>query len=263
MPAALLSLALAAPASAASLHVGVPGRYFTPPRVEAVAGDTVTWHNSSGEAHDVAGERMNPGERGLAPVHRAGLRPVRVRAAPVDGGGGRRRARRAERPAAGAGGRRPGGPHRAGRRRGRRAVVGGPRRRCPSRPCPPRRTGRFRVEAPSQSATFRADTDRGASREVRVDVVDRVAVGLTARLGKHLTTLEAHDAPAPPRARRRSSSSGRASASRGAAPARRSSTARGGRRSRSTAASAAARGSCSSRPTGRRWRRAARRSRGG
>ena len=54
--AALGSLAvLLAPlaSSAATKNVDIPGRYFTPPRVSILVGNTVHWTNSSNERHSI------------------------------------------------------------------------------------------------------------------------------------------------------------------------------------------------------------------
>lgn len=47
--------ALLAPAAARAdtAAVGIPGRYFSPPRLTVVAGDSVTWHNSDFNTHTV------------------------------------------------------------------------------------------------------------------------------------------------------------------------------------------------------------------
>ena len=59
---ALLTTALlAAPASAETITVTMPGSYFDPARTTAVVGDVVTWRNGSGGAHTVYGPGIESG----------------------------------------------------------------------------------------------------------------------------------------------------------------------------------------------------------
>ncbi len=57
----------AAPAGAAQIGVAIPGRSFQPPRVTVVAGDTVTWRNGDGVAHDLLAGDGEFGSGLLAP----------------------------------------------------------------------------------------------------------------------------------------------------------------------------------------------------
>jgi plastocyanin len=52
---AAAALAGATPSWADSIEVDIPGKYFDPGRVTAVAGDVVTWHNSDYANHDIRG----------------------------------------------------------------------------------------------------------------------------------------------------------------------------------------------------------------
>lgn len=55
LPLAALALAATAPAAGASVKtVDMPSKFFVPPNVTILAGDTVTWTNSDGFDHDVA-----------------------------------------------------------------------------------------------------------------------------------------------------------------------------------------------------------------
>lgn len=189
-------LVLAAPAPAAELHVGIPGRYFTPASLQAVAGDSVVWHNGSSEPHDVQGERVGPGEEigrdfpepGRVPyvcvLHPSMTGSVDVvpiaLAGPVAP------------PAAGEplvlDGRAPAGTGSVTVERDGVAaatVVPGP-------------DGTFRYAAPAQSGTYRAVGDRGASPDVRIDVAERVDVGLRALFGRRFTTLRITTTPVRP-----------------------------------------------------------------
>ena len=57
--------------------------------------------------------------------------------------------------------------------------------------------GTFRYEAPAEPGTYTA----GGSPPVRIDVADRVEVGLAARVGRRLTTLTVTTTPPRPGAR--------------------------------------------------------------
>lgn len=200
--APLLALLLAAPASASAetLHVGMPGRYFLPSQLQVVVGDTVAWHNSSGEAHDVGGERVEPGgevrrsfaEPGYAPyvcvLHPSMTGAVDV--VPVTFAGP------AETPTAGSPlvftGRAPAGT----------ASVTIERDGVPVVTVAPAADGTFRHDTVADAAAaWRAVGDRGASPPVRVDVADRVEVGVTAHLGRRLTTLTVTTTPPRPGAK--------------------------------------------------------------
>ena len=190
-------LALPAPAAAETLHVAMPGRYFMPARLQAVMGDTVVWHNSSSEAHDVAGARVDPGgeisrefpEPGAVP-YVCELHPSMdgvVDVVPVALAGP------SETPTAGSplvlSGRAPAGT----------ASVALERDGITAATLTPNADGTFWFEREADTAaTWQAVTDRGASPPIHVDVADAVDVGLTARLGRRLTTLSVTTTPPRP-----------------------------------------------------------------
>lgn len=196
---ALLTLA-ASPASAATLHVGMPGRYFLPAQLEAVMGDTVVWHNSSSEAHDVAGARVDPGgeiardfpDPGPVP-YVCELHPSMngaVEVVPVALAGP------LQTPTAGQplvlSGRAPAGTGRVTLERDGLVEA----------TLIPAADGSFVYQRDADTAaTWQAVTDVGASPPVHVDVADAVEVGLTARLGRRLTTLTVTTTPPRPGAK--------------------------------------------------------------
>jgi plastocyanin len=51
--AAALLLGPAASASAADVAIGIPARYFLPSSLQVVVGDTVSWHNSDHDTHNL------------------------------------------------------------------------------------------------------------------------------------------------------------------------------------------------------------------
>lgn len=190
--ALLIVLALPSPAAAETLHVGIPGRYFLPAELEAVAGDRVTWHNSSSEAHDVAGDRVEPGgEVSMDFPH-----PTRVSyicvlhpsmsgvvdVVPVSLRGPEAAPARGE-PLV-LTGRAP-----AGTASVTLARDGAPVAELPAAP-----DGTFRYEGPAESGAYAA----GGSPPVRIDVADRVEVGLAAKLGRRFTTLSVMTTPPRP-----------------------------------------------------------------
>ncbi len=76
--------AAAAPAGAAERSVTMPGKFFEPPTVTALVGDTVTWSNSDVFAHDVEAldasfdsGSMAPGAKFSVRFDRAGRVPYR------------------------------------------------------------------------------------------------------------------------------------------------------------------------------------------
>ncbi|HEV2813135.1 MAG TPA: hypothetical protein VGW10_07795 [Solirubrobacteraceae bacterium] len=192
--AVLLALALTAPAtaSAETLHVGIPGRYFAPAELQAVVGDTVTWHNTSGEAHDVAGARVDPGEEIGRTFDQAGRVPYVCVLHPSMGGVVDvvpvLLTAPATLPTRGEplvlSGRAPAGT----------PFVALERDGAPVATVPTAPDGTFRYEAPPQSGTYRA----GESPPLRLDVVDRVDVGLLARYGRRFTTLRVTTTPPRP-----------------------------------------------------------------
>lgn len=198
--ATLAALAAAGPAPAATLHVGIPSRAFVPSHLEAVAGDSVAWHNTSAEAHDVSspgfGARLSPGEDfvqafpdlGLV-AYVCNLHPSMtgvVDVIPVALAGPAQIARGEELVLDG------------------RAPAGTPsvtveRDGAPVAALAPAEDGTFRYAAPAESTgTWRAVTPAGAGPAVAVRVVDRVSVGLRARLGRRFTTLRVSTTPARP-----------------------------------------------------------------
>ena len=184
-------------AAAETLHVSMPGRYFMPAELQAVMGDTVTWHNASGEAHDVAGARVEPGgeisrafpEPGAVP-YVCELHPSMdgvVDVVPVALAGP------PETPTAGSplvlSGRVPAGTPAV--RLERDGIL--------EAELTPNADGTFWFEREAEAAaTWQAVTDRGASPPLHVDVADAVDVGLTARLGRRLTTLTVTTTPPRP-----------------------------------------------------------------
>ena len=85
LPLAALALALAAPAAGASVRtVDMPGKFFVPPNVTVLAGDTVTWTNGDAFDHDVAAlggafdsGHVSPGQRFSHTFATAGHYPYR------------------------------------------------------------------------------------------------------------------------------------------------------------------------------------------
>ena len=199
--AACVALLAASPAaSAATLHVGMPGRYFSPAHLQVVTGDTVAWHNSSSEVHDVGGERVEPGgevrrsftEPALVPyvceVHPSMDGSIEVVPVALSGP--------PETPTAGQPlvltGRAPAGTSSVTVERDGLAVA----------TLAPAPDGTFRHETTADSgATWRAVSAGGPSPPVRVDVAEAVELGLTARLGRRLTTLTVTTTPARPGAK--------------------------------------------------------------
>lgn len=196
LPAVAVALCVVAPADAATLHVGMPGRYFAPAALEAVAGDSVVWHNTSSEAHDVQGERAGPGEEVARDFPEPGrFDYVCVLHPSMDGSV-------SVVPVALAG---PAAPPALGEAltlRGR-APAGTPfvtveRDGVGVTTLVPATDGTFLYESPAESGTYRAVTDRGTSPDIRIEVADRVEVGVVPRYGKHLTTLRVTTTPVRP-----------------------------------------------------------------
>lgn len=211
---AALAWALAAvPAPAATLTVGMPGRAFQPPQLTAVAGDTVRWSNTSGEAHDVqAGDgsfgsgSIGPGgafehtfpDVGTTPyvcaLHRAVMTgeisvvPVALTGPGVPVAVGEEV--RLE-------GRAPAGTaevviERAQGSDGFTAVGR----------VVPAADGTFaHLVRPESPSAFRAVTPRGIGPVVSMAVVDRVRIIVRASRGRRLTTLRIATVPARPGAR--------------------------------------------------------------
>jgi plastocyanin len=198
--AALLALlglcAAAAPAQAETQHVGIPGRYFLPHDLQVVTGDAVAWHNASHETHDVQGERIEPGGEIVRTFAEAGRFPYVCVLHPSMSGVVDVVSARLTGPAEIARGEElvltgrvpPGTPEVTIERDG-----------APAATVTPGADGTFRYAAPADaSAVYRARTAAGAGPGVAVGVVDRVEVGLRARLGKRLTTLFVQTTPVHP-----------------------------------------------------------------
>lgn len=188
-----------APAPAATLHVAIPGRYFMPANLLAVAGDSVVWHNRSSEPHDVQGERVEPGEEigrdfpepGVVPyvcvLHPSMTGSVEV--VPIALAGPAAPPARGE--ALVLTGRAPAGTGAVTIERDGAALA----------TAAPGAHGGFRWEAPAESGTYRAVGERGASPPVRIDAADRVDVGLAASYGRRFTRLRVTTTPVRPGAK--------------------------------------------------------------
>jgi plastocyanin len=79
-----VAVVAAAPAAAASRTVNIPGKFFEPPSLTLLAGDTVTWTNNDAFAHNIAAldgsfdsGLLNPGGRFSFTFERPGRVPYR------------------------------------------------------------------------------------------------------------------------------------------------------------------------------------------
>jgi hypothetical protein len=186
LPLALLALAAApAGAQAAERVVDMPAKYFVPPNITTLAGDTVTWTNSDTVEHDVAqlGGGFDSGSHGARRPLLADLQPARPLRLPlhdprVHGRHGRRLLVPAARPRPPDLDRPPGDAarHRA-RRDARGRIDRGPRQRdwAPVTAVAPAPDGSFRARGPADRPTvYRALADAGPSLPLPLKVGARL-----------------------------------------------------------------------------------------